>query len=124
MRLLIPGNVPALKNQKQIAYNPRTGKTFITASVAVKAWMRVAVSELQHQFREYRIARYPVGIVMVFYFDSLRSRDLDNACSSVMDALKHAGVIEDDDFKHIDTIQLQYGGLSKDSPRCEIFLDD
>jgi hypothetical protein len=42
----------------------------------------------------------------------------------VLDVMVKAGVIEDDNVNFIDSIQLQYGGVDKEAPRVEIFLDD
>jgi Holliday junction resolvase RusA-like endonuclease len=54
----------------------------------------------------------------------LRRHDLDNAASSVMDALTAAQIIEDDNVNFVDCLQLQYGGHDKINPRVEIYLDD
>ena len=124
MKLVISGNTPAQKNAKRVAINRRTGKPFIMSEPATKLWQKTAHFELLQQFKGYRVSLYPVTVTMVFYFDSMRRRDIDNCCASVMDALKRAEIIEDDDYAHVDCIQLQYGGLDRKDPRCEVYLDD
>lgn len=86
--------------------------------------MDAAKDNLKGQFEGYTMQDYPITVTMTFWWDTLRNRDLDNACASVMDALKHAGIIEDDGYKYVDCIQLNYGGLDKENPRVEIYLDD
>lgn len=124
MRLVITGEVPALKNSKQIFVNRATGRPFITSSKNSKVWQAEAKRQLTEQFAGYKISGYPISVAITCYFGSKRRKDLDNVCNGVMDALVHAGVLEDDDVEHVDNIDLSFGGYDKDNPRTEIFLDD
>lgn len=124
MKLTIKGDVPSLKNSKQIYRNKRTGAPFITSSNNSKVWQRNAARQLTEQFEGYSVADYPISITLIFFYSTERRKDLDNSCSSVLDAMVAAKIIKDDDFKHIDTITLQYGGKDKADPRVEIYLDD
>jgi len=124
MRLVIDGDVPSLKNSKQIFVNRRTGKPFITSSNNSKVWQASAENQLRDQFKGLKVSDYPINIAMTFYYGSKRRKDLDNSCNSVMDALVHAGIIEDDNIVYVDNISLSFGGYDKDNPRVEIFLDD
>jgi|CXWK01.1.fsa_nt_gi Holliday junction resolvase RusA-like endonuclease len=124
MKLVISGDVPALKNQKQIFVNKRTGKPFITSSVRSKAWQATAVDQLRDQFKGLKVSGYPIGIAMEFYYPTKRAKDLDNSVSAVLDALVHAGVIEDDNINFVDNISASFGGYDKEDPRCVIYLDD
>ena len=80
--------------------------------------------ELKKQFSGFRVTDYPIAIEMVFYDGDLRRHDLDNQCSSILDTLVKAEILEDDDQKHVNSIRLTYGGLDRENPRCEIFLDE
>jgi len=124
MKLTISGDVPSLKNQKQIFINKRTGKPFITSSQRSKEWQAHANIELVKQFEGYKVSGYPISIAMEFYYGSKRAKDLDNSASAVLDALVHAGIIEDDNFNYIDNLSISYGGYDKENPRVIIFLDD
>jgi Holliday junction resolvase RusA-like endonuclease len=75
---------------------------------------------MQELWKGHNISSYPTGIVMTFYWKDLRRHDLDNGVATILDALKDAGVIEDDDFKHINSVEARYGGHDKENPRCEI----
>lgn len=124
MRLEIKGNTPALKNAKQIFVNRRTGKPFITSSNLSKEWQASAKQQLREQFEGYKISGYPISIAMEFYFKTKRAKDLDNAATSVLDAMVAAGVIEDDNINFVDNISISFGGFDKDDPKVIIYLDD
>jgi Holliday junction resolvase RusA-like endonuclease len=124
MQLTIKGNVPSQKNRKIISVNRGTGRPFLRSAPAVKDWQERALSELSHQFKGFSVSGYPISVTCIFFFDNLRRHDLDNAASSVMDALSAAKIIEDDNVNFVDCLQLQYGGHDKLNPRVEIYLDD
>ena len=124
MRLEIKGNTPALKNAKQIFVNKRTGKPFITSSNLSKEWQASAKAQLREQFEGYKVTGYPISIAMEFFFKTKRAKDLDNAATSVLDALVHAGVIEDDNINYVDTLSISFGGYDKENPRVNIYIDE
>lgn len=122
--MVITGNVPSKKNSKRIVTNHKTGKPFIISSKIHGDWHTDAIPQMQKQWKGYQVTAYPIGITMIFFWKDLRRHDLDNGCATILDALKDAGVIEDDNFKYVDCIQVQYGGLDRENPRCEIYLDE
>lgn len=124
MILTIPGNVPSQKNRKIISTNRATGKPFLRSAPAVKEWQAIAILELKRQFSGFKVSDYPIAINIVVYYDNKRRHDLDNALSTVMDALTASGVIEDDDTSHIECVVAQFGGHDKTNPRVEIYLDE
>lgn len=66
---------------------------------------RIAVAaELLRAFGPYRtVLTGPLKVTAVFHRPDLRRRDLDNLQKSLYDALKHAGVYEDDSqIEHLD----------------------
>ena len=124
MILVIYGNVPSQKNRKIISQNRATGRPFLRSAPKVKEWQEQASIQLNRQWRGLKVVGYPISMDIVFYFDSLRRRDLDNALSSVMDALVAAGVIEDDSVAFVNAIKVVYGGLDREKPRAEIYLEN
>lgn len=105
------GQVPSQKNSKQIFINKRTGKPFITSSAKVKEWQVDAGWQLKMMRK---CESYPIELDLHFYVADKRSRDLDNMCSSVLDALRAAGIILDDDWQHVRRITLsaEHDGLN------------
>lgn len=119
MKLVISGTTPSKKNSR---INTRSGRSF--PSKRFTDWEKPALEELGIQFSKYKVTGYPITLTMVFYNADKRRHDLDNQCSSILDTLVKSGIIEDDNQNFIDSVQLQYGGVDKDNPRCEVFLDD
>ena len=119
MKLTISGTTPSKKNSR---INTRSGRSF--PSKRFTEWEAPALVQLQEQFKGLRVTDYPITITMVFFNGDQRRHDLDNQCSSILDTLVKAGIIEDDNQKFVEAIQLQYGGHDKANPRCEVFLDE
>jgi Holliday junction resolvase RusA-like endonuclease len=124
MKLTISGNPVSQKNEKKVAINRKTGRSFIVSSKNVQDWKKKAIQELQLQFRGLVITDYPIEVKLTFYYDNKRRHDLDNAAAGAMDALAQAGIIEDDNVSYVDRLSLSYGGLDKENPRTEIYIDD
>lgn len=124
VKLTISKNTPSQKNGKQIYINKATNRPFITSNQRVKDWHREAYFELTKQFEGLKVTDYPIELSVVFWRDSKRKYDLDNAYSSVADALTRAGVIEDDNINFISCVTLQHGGIDRENPRAEVFLNE
>lgn len=124
MKLTIKGATPSQKNRKIISVNRGTGRPFLRTAPQVKLWQEDAELQLRGQFRDMKITNYPISITVVFYYDSHRRHDLDNALGSVMDALTASEIIEDDNCSFVDCITIQYGGYDKENPRAEIYIDE
>lgn len=121
LSLIIWGDVPSQKNSKQILFNKATGRRFVASNPRVKAWQTDAAWQLKNV--KVPIFDYPISVHLSFAFRSARRRDLENAASTVLDALVHAGVLADDDYKHACPIILDFLGVDRDNPRVEITLD-
>lgn len=117
--MVISGSVPSKKNSR---INTRSGRSFPSKNYT--KWNSNAIKEMREQFTGYKITRYPITLRVVFYWKDLRRHDNDNSLSSVQDTLKDAGIIVDDDFNHINIATAEYGGLDRENPRCEIYLDE
>lgn len=124
LSLIVFGDVPSQKNSKQIYFNRASGKPFISSNPRVKAWQEDAAWQLKTVSIPARGWLYPLTIKLAFAFRTARRRDLENAASTVLDALVHAGIIADDDYKHACPITLDFIGVDKQNPRVEITLEE
>lgn len=124
MKLTVKGNVKAKKNNKMVAYNKKSGKPFILTKKDTDTYMKDAVQQLKEQFRGYKITQYPILIQMSFYYKTKHRKDIDNSATTILDCMKEAGIIEDDDVTHVNELSLFFAGYDKENPRVEIFLED
>lgn len=65
-------------------------------------------------------ASYEIGI-QIWQADGIR-RDLDNQCSTIMDALVRSGAIPDDCRKFVKAIVIRDEGIDKDRPGANITI--
>ncbi len=124
MKLVVHGNVKAKKNNKQMMLNRKTGKMFPMTDKATTDYMKDAVAQLQQQFAGNKITGYPILIQMIFYYETKHRKDMDNSASTILDCMKTAGIIEDDDVTHVNELYLFFSGYDKENPRVEILLED
>lgn len=57
---------------------------------------------------------------LTIYSENKRKFDLSNKAESIMDLLVDAGILQDDNYEVVPKLILEYGGISKENPRCEI----
>lgn len=126
MKLVVYGNVKAKKNEKMIGYRntPRGKKPFIMTKEETNEYIVDAIAQLKKQFKGYKVTNYPVEIQFIFYYKYKHRKDLDNSMTTILDCMKDAGIIEDDDVGHTDELHASFGGYDKENPRVEIILED
>lgn len=95
MNYTIEGIPISGKNSSQIAFNRKTGKTFVRSSKAAKAWQIEAIAQLSEQRGRQKTIDGPVYVEYTAYQPWDRC-DIDNMEASLFDALKKALVIRDD----------------------------
>jgi Holliday junction resolvase RusA-like endonuclease len=124
MKLIVTGNVKAKKNNKTMAMNRRTGKMFPMTDKSTTVYIKDAIRQLEEQFRGLKITHYPISVQMAFFYPTKHRKDIDNSASTILDCMKSAGVIVDDDCQHVDELYCSFGGYDKENPRVEIILVD
>lgn len=87
-------------------------------------YIKDAIQQLKDQFEGYKITSYPINVQLVFYYPTQHRKDLDNSASTILDCMVKAGVIEDDDVKHVNELYCFFSGYDKENPRVEILLED
>lgn len=89
--IFIPGDVPSLKNSKQLFKNKKTGKNFITSSDACKLYIeetRMYWDMFRLRFKEMiRNKPYPLTIQLIFIRSEKRSFDYGNISQIIWDCM-------------------------------------
>ena len=124
--IFIPGNVPSLKNSKQIS--TVAGKPVLLYSKTVKKYLqnlgiqrlssRTGITEYKTRQNLFKQAingffdDAPTPCVLGFNFvrDSKRVFDFHNACQIICDLLVAHGDIKDDDIKHLIPVPMMING--------------
>ena len=116
---MLEGDVPSKKNSRVITM--RGGKVRSFPSKRYKEWEEYAIPKM----KEGKVSfGGPVHIICKFWMGSNRRSDLDNRLASICDALKEAGVIEDDNWKVVKHIEGIAMGVEKNAPRVEIVIEE
>lgn len=124
MKLVVTGNVKAKKNNKRVVYNKKSGKPFIMTDKKTSDYIKDAIDQLEKQFIGYKITDYPITIAMTFYYPTKHRKDIDNSTTTILDCMKDAKIIIDDDVAHVNQLHSYFGGYDKENPRVEILLED
>ena len=114
MHIVLAGNTPSKKNQKQIFLV--RGRPMIMPSKAYKEWH----DEKMWLLKGSPAIKGPVELKMTLYARDKRSGDLSNKFESVADLLVDAGIIEDDNWNIVRKVEMMFGGIDKEYPRVEI----
>lgn len=78
--------------------------------------------------RELSPVTSPVAITYTIYYPTNRAFDLDNIGSVITkftnDALTESGILVDDNYKIVNKLTYQFGGVDKDNPRCVVEIKE
>lgn len=98
MIIRIPLMCRSKKNSQQILINSRTGKPFVSQSKLYKNFER----ECGYFLKKYESnISYPVNLKCTFYVSNKRKRDLTNLENAIADILVKYKVLQDDNYKII-----------------------
>ena len=116
-KITLKGRIPSKKNSRCLFV--RRGKLFNIPSKAYSEWHKEASAQLCSFVGSLKDI---VFIQLDFYATDKRSSDLTNKSESVMDLLVDNGILEDDNWWVISKIGLNFLGVDKLNPRCEIHI--
>lgn len=91
----LPENIPSKKNSKQIFWNKKTNKPFITSQNNFKEWNKRNVIFCKSQYKGNPIEKCN-NIILGITFYTNHKKDLTNVAESMMDCLVEAGILKDD----------------------------
>lgn len=117
--IVIEGDCPSKKNGRILT--GKSGRLLSIPSKTYKTWH----TEALWQLKKYQpITVYPCALTIILWGATKRRWDIDNRATSILDVLQDAGILEDDDWSHVQTLTIQYGGYAKDYPHAEIWIDE
>lgn len=117
--------IVAKKNNKRIMRKPN-GQPFIASNREAKAQEQIMAYDFAAQAKEQGWqaddgAAYYVEIYITE--PDKRRRDLDNQATAILDALVLAGILPDDDNRHLQQLSVELKGYDKYDPHAYILVD-
>lgn len=117
--------IVAKKNNKRIM-RAANGRPWIASSQEAKAQEQIMAYDFAKQATEQKWqadseAAYYVEIYITE--PDKRRRDLDNQATAILDALVAAGILPDDDSRHMQRLSVELKGYDKYDPHAYILID-
>ena len=119
MEIIIPVIPRSKKNSQNIYINKKTGKRMIIQSDKYREfentcrWFMPKVKEA---------IDYPINLSCKFYVPDARRRDIANYLEAIQDILVKYGVLKDDDYTIISSLDNCKMEIDRKNPRVEIFI--
>lgn len=107
------------KNSQRILVNRRTGRPFISQSAEYKAYEGAAGYYIDPPETP---IDYPVNVECVYYRKDRRRVDLVNLQEATLDILVRCGVLKDDNFNIVASMDGSRVLIDKANPRTEITI--
>ena len=106
------------KNHQMIVINPKTGKRMVMPSKEYRQYEKDAMWFMP------RIPTIdePVNIKAVFYMPTKRKCDLVNLQEALLDVLVKYGVIADDNYTIVHSMDGSYVDYDKERPRTDVYI--
>ena len=105
------------KNHGQIVYS-KAGKPFVMPSKQYIQYEKDAKWFMPH----IQTIEEPVNVKAVFYMPTHRKCDLVNLEQALLDVLVKYGVLADDNFTVVHSMDGSYVDYDKDRPRTEVYI--
>lgn len=119
MKYIIPLPPVTKKNNQKICINKATGKRFISQGDRYKEFEKNCGYFLQSD----KPIDYPVNVKCVYYMQTRRRVDLTNLMAATHDILVKYGILADDNFKIIVSVDGSRVDYDKVNPRTEITIE-
>lgn len=115
-QISILGRTPSKKNSRMVFV--RHGRICNIPSKAYSEWHKTAIEQLPNiELKDIK------EVTLQFYAPDKRGTDLTNKAESIMDLLVDKKILEDDNWFIIPKITIEFKGIDRDNPRCEIFIE-
>lgn len=108
------------KNSQQILTNPKTGRSFIMPSKKYKEYEKAALWFIPKGEK----IDYPVNVKCLFYMPTRRKCDLVNMQEAILDVMVKAGLLADDNFSIVQSMDGSRVLYDKENPRTEVYITE
>ena len=105
------------KNHQQIAIS-KTGRPFVVPSKQYKRYEKEALWFIPKG----ETIDYPVNVKCLFYMPTRRKCDLVNMQEAILDVMVKAGLLADDNYSIVQSMDGSRVLYDKDHPRTEVYI--
>lgn len=113
-------NLPPIskKNSQQILINKATGRPFIMPSKQYKEYEKAALWFIP----KVETIDKPVNVQCLFYMPTRRKCDLVNMQEAILDVMVKAGLLADDNYSIVQSMNGSRVLYDKENPRTEVYI--
>lgn len=108
------------KNSQQILMNPKTGRPFIMPSKKYKQYEKAALRFIPKG----ETISSPVNVKCLFYMPTKRKCDLVNMQEAILDVMVKAGLLADDNYSIVQSMDGSRVLYDKENPRTEVYITE
>lgn len=121
IKFTIPLTPISKKNSQQILVNKATGRPFIMPSKKYKEYEKEALWFIP-KLRSPNPIDFPVNVKCLFYMPTRRKCDLVNMQEAVLDVMVKGGLIADDNYSIVHSMDGSRVLYDKNQPRTEVII--
>ena len=119
LNFTIPLTPISKKNSQQILTNPKTKRPFIMPSKQYKQYEKDCAKFLP---KVESPIDFPVNIKCLYFMPTKRKCDLTNLMESTHDIMVHCGILSDDNYSIVETVDGSQIFYDKENPRTEVII--
>ena len=120
MTMELPINPRSKKNSQEIVYNKKTGKRMVIQNKRYTEFEKLCKKYIPKLDKP---IDYPVNLGCHFYVCDARKRDIANYLEAVQDVLVKYGVLEDDNYNIIASLNGCKMEIDRENPRIIITIE-
>ncbi len=120
IKITIPVNPRSKKNSQEIVFNKKTGHRMVIQNKRYTEFEKECKKYIP-VLRELPI-NYPINLQCEFYVCDARKRDIANYLEAIQDILVKYGILEDDNYNIVSSLNGCSMQIDRNNPRIEIVI--
>jgi len=121
IKINIPVNPRSKKNSQEIVFNRKTGHRMVIQNKRYTEFEKECKKHIP-VLREPPI-NYPINLQCKFYVCDARKRDIANYLEAIQDILVKYGILEDDNYNIVSSLNGCSMEIDRDNPHIEITIE-
>lgn len=120
IKITLPVNPRSKKNSQEIVFNKRTGHRMVIQN---KRYTEFEKECKKHLPKLSVPINEPINLQCNFYVCDARKRDIANYLEAIQDVLVKYGILEDDNYNIVSSLNNCSMEIDRDNPRIEITIE-